>query len=221
MHMLRGRANRMDITRRSLLALGLPALAACQSRSLGRLSAPDPFSINVPFDGQGVTDTRPGCWGTAGYRDFLALFTKVPAGQRIRLLGFEGDCFANIHGDAPRGTECSLLAGFITATVGPNTKDGVSYLGGIEESPLARSSPSPFVDPRTDAQSDCPLFVCDSVTANNSKTRIAIQRDYRRQHVLFDQNNCLLIRQAVFLNDTGFPVHMETTGIVEFEYVDV
>lgn len=183
------------------------------------------LSINLPFDAIGQDDPRPGCWGKAGYCDVLVPFTAVPAGRRVRILAFNGDCYAYINGDPQPGKHVGIMAGMITSTSGPmegeGIIDGIKYIGGFNDaSPFSKAKASPDVDPRTVAMSDCCLYVCDSVATDKSTCRIRIERDWSRIAAILDDKNCLLMRQALFLNDTGCSVHMEMTGVLEYEYVD-
>lgn len=184
------------------------------------------FSINLPFDSAGQADPRTGCWGTAGYCDVLVQFKEVPDGKHVRILSFLGDCYAFLRGVAPAGTNCGILCGFITATKGPfpdnpDVISGIKYIGGFNDaSPLANATPSHLINPTDGAYSDCDLFLCDSVGPTRANTRISVQVNFPDDLGILDANNCLLMRQALFLNDTGCPVHMEFTGVIEFDYVD-
>lgn len=186
-------------------------------------------SVNFPFDSVGEEDPRPGCWGKAGYCDVLVPFLGVPEGKRVRLVSFHGDCYAYLNGraivSAVPGSNCGICCGFITKTSGPlpdgtpGIIDGIKFIGGFDDgSPLAKARPATQIDPRAGAYDDCNVYLCDSIGYTKANTRIAIDRT-DLQGVL-DEHHCLLMRQAFFLNDTSLPVHMEITGVIEYEYVD-
>ena len=166
------------------------------------------FSINFAYDSQNqAPDTRPGCWGQAGFWDFPIIFQDVPAGQEVRLVRMDGDCYGFIHGAAPDGTHAGVLCGLITRAA-PDGKGGW----------VAANQPTPYLDPIDQGSGDCPLFCCHSVGPDSSTFRIPINADLA--NAVLDANNVALARMAVFLNDTGLPIHLEWTGVIQFEYIN-
>ena len=168
------------------------------------MNYPLQFSVNIAFDNEGTPDTRPTTWGNAAYADTPVPFVNIPKGKKVRLLRWDGDFYAFIHGNAPPGTHAGLLAGILTQA---------KLVNGIWQ---AANQPSPYVDPSVQASAGCPLFVCHSVGADSSTCRIPINVDLSAGGLL--DESVFLMRQALFLNDTGLPIHMEMTGVVSFQY---
>jgi hypothetical protein len=150
------------------------------------------FSTNVPFDSPGVPDTRPGTWGNAAYDDVAIPFVNVPDGYRVRVLRIYGDFIAWPHGRIKPGTDAGALFGILTPS----------------------ATQSPFVGPGLGA-SGCFVYLQQGV--GREPVRAAFDFDVAAGGLL-DPDNSMLVRRAVFLNETGVSIHMEPTFIVEFRY---
>jgi len=150
------------------------------------------FSTNVPYDAQGTPDTRPGTWGDAGYDDVAIPFVNVPAGYRVRVLRVYGDFVAWPHGRIRLGTDAGALFGILTPS----------------------AAQSPFVGAGL-GSSGCFIYLQQGVGAE--PVRAAFDFDVAAGGLL-DADNTMLVRRAVFLNETGVSIHMEPTFVVEFRY---
>lgn len=176
------------------------------------------FSFNLAYDTAG----EPGQpWGSLAFVDSPIKFNP-PAGQRVQLMKFQGTVYAYINGPggvpetAPAGTAMGLLAGFLTETT--QNASG-QYVANNQPSPDA-AFPVPGILPSNQPQSGCPWFFSGSVTAAVNKETWIVDLDLSsNENAKLDANNVLLVRQAIFLNNTGMPIHMEVSGIIEFQYV--
>jgi hypothetical protein len=198
------------------------------------------FSINLPYDvvppGQtaygaqtAVADPREGEWGTVTFYDCWCLIPNVPAGKRVQLKKFSGDAYGFSRGavayviDKDPG-RCAVLVGIITDTKPPAVAGQIQYFGPQVNAdgslnwgtPLCNNQIAPEA-PGTAAQSGCAMFKCEAMTAGGT-FRIPICEDLSGTAPL-DSNNAFVMRQSTFLNDTGLPVHMEFTGVIEYEFV--
>jgi hypothetical protein len=150
------------------------------------------FSTNVPYDSAGVPDTRPGTWGNAGVADTPIPFTNVPEGYRVRVLRIYGDHIAWPHGRIKPGTDAGVLFGIITPS----------------------ATQSPYVGPGLGA-SGCFVYLQQGV--GESPVRAPFDFNVAAGGLL-DPDNVMIVRNALFLNQTGASIHMEATFIVEFRY---
>jgi len=150
------------------------------------------FSINITWDAEGTPDERPGTWGKATFVDTPIPFVNVPAGYRVRLLRAYGDHIAYPHGDVEAGKYAGVLFGILT------NQDGQS----------------PYVGPGL-GSAGCPLYIQNFTP--NGQTR-AFDFALASESSLVGRDNTMIFRQAVFLNETGVPIHMEATAVVEFRY---
>jgi hypothetical protein len=156
------------------------------------VTAPCSFSTNVPYDNAGTPDTRPGTWGNAAAQLTGIPFQNVPAGYLVRITRVYGDVVAWPHGQINPGTFSGILSGLTNTT------------------PIQ----SPFV-PAPLGNSGCFLYVQDRAGANG--TRIPLEVSAIKNGLL-NADNILILKQAVFLNETGASIHMETTLVIEFVY---
>lgn len=186
---------------RAAIAL-LAVIAVISFPRPGRVSADVPpipcvhetciFSTNVPYDSAGTPDTRPGTWGNAGSDDVAIPFVNVPADYRVRVLRIYGDFIAWPHGRIKPGTDAGALFGIVTPS----------------------ATQSPFVGPGLGA-SGCFIYLQQGV--GPEPVRAAFDFNVAAGGLL-DPDNTMLVRRAVFLNETGVSIHMEPTFIVEFRY---
>lgn len=161
-------------------------------------------SGNFPADLYGPVDTRmagqvcaggPCIWGRADSA-VLPIRFHPPAGYRVRIVALRGDVVAwikSLPGDAPTPAESAagILGGFQTTSSG-GTPD-CDYCA-----------------------SGCPVYVQDSVTEKEPKTRMAFNYDH--VGLLLDDDNVFNAKIASWLNTTGKPIHMEITYTIQFRY---
>jgi|SRR5579859_2501279 len=150
------------------------------------------FSTNFASDQLGTPDTRPGTWGNAGVIDFSIPFTNVPAGKRVHIMRIYGDFLMWAHGACPDNTQAGGLTGLLKTSGGQ----------------------SPFVGPGLGAFG-CFFYIQSGCASEPSREPFDFDVS---QGGLLDTDNKMTLRQAVFLNNTGLPIHMETTMVVEFQY---
>jgi hypothetical protein len=153
---------------------------------------PCSFSTNVPFDSAGQPDSRPGTWGSAAAYTVPIPFLNVPKGYQVRILRFYGDVIAWPHGQIVPGTFAGVLSGLTNTT----------------------PDPSGFV-PTGLGSGGCFLYVQGTVGQEG------LTRPISESHIadgLLNADNILNLKQAVFLNETGVSIHMETTLVIDFSY---
>lgn len=190
--------------------------AACFNCIAWMLALPSPYiaSGNFPSDLYGPVDTRmagqicgggPCIWGRADYA-VLPIRFRPPAGYRVRILALRGDLIAwikTLPGDpaTPLESAAGILGGFQT-TSSLNASNGGSGAEG-----------SARCDYCSD---DCPLYIQDSVTEKQAKTRAPF--NYTDVGLLLDLDNMLNAKIAAWLNTTGKPIHVELTYTIQFRY---
>ena len=150
------------------------------------------FSTNAPFDSPGVPDTRPGTWGNAAAYYLPIPFVDVPAGFRVRITRVYGDVIGWPHGQIVPGTFSGILSG-LTTTTAPQ---------------------SPFVGPGL-GSAGCFLYLQGQLGTEGTRLAIDIPNI---TNGLLNADNILMMVEAIFLNETGVSIHMETTLVVEFVY---
>lgn len=165
-----------------------------------------PFTVsgNFPRDLYGPVDTRmaglvcaggPCIWGNAD-ADVLPITFHPPAGYRVRILGLRGDLIAwikSLPGDKATRLESAagVLIGFQTTS----------------------SKASAHCEYCADG---CPLYLQDSVTEKQPKTRAPFL--YDNLDMLLDTDHVLHLKLASYLNTTGKPIHLEGTYTVIYRF---
>lgn len=170
------------------------------------LSILGPYTVsgNFPRDLYGPVDTRmagqtcadgPCIWGHAEAA-VLPITFHPPDGYRVRILSLRGD-----------------LVGWVKSLPGdPATpvESAAGVLGGFQTSSSSGSVQCDF------CADGCPLYVQDSLTEKQPKTRAAF--DYNDVGLLLDSDNVLNAKIASWLNTTGKPIHVEITYTIRFRY---
>ena len=151
------------------------------------------FSTNFAYTNEGVTDTRPGTWGKASAFDFTIPFVNVPPGKRVLITRIYGDFLMWPHGVIAANSAAGGLTGLLTTSSGQ----------------------SPFVSTGLGSQGS--FFYIQS-GCDGTPQRAPFDFNVSNGGLL-DPDNKMILRIAVFLNTTGVPIHMETTLVVEFQYV--
>jgi len=149
-------------------------------------------SGNFADDLIGTPDTRPGTWGTAGVA-YHELRFHPPDGCAVKLLSISGD----------------LLAWTRNWSYG---KAGV--LVGIHRTLWGGKNPWAPCDYCTEDVILYRQLGVDGLRAHTTE----FDRRFKRG-VLVGPDNCLKFKHAVWLNETGQLVHIETTWTIEFQWV--
>jgi hypothetical protein len=151
-----------------------------------------PFSAatNHSDDLLGTPDSRPDTWGTAGYAVRRIEF-HPPAGYRTRILRVYGD-FQGWVRKNPSGNCLGVLWGL--ATTAPE--------GSARVTPAADNT---F------------LYIQDSVCGTQRNFRAPVDYDTRHGGLL-GPDNVLISKTAVWLNETGEPVHMEPSFTIVYQF---
>ncbi len=147
-------------------------------------------SGNFSDDLAGQPDTRPGTWGTAGVAYHQVAF-HPPAGCAVKILSISGDVVAWIR-DYSYGQAGVLVGIHRQMWGGKNPWAACDYCS--EDTPFYRQM----------AVSEKP----ETTTFDHAY----------RAGWLVGPDNTLWFKHAVWLNDTGQPVHLETTWTIEFQW---
>lgn len=176
-----------------LLALCLLSIAACHRRPKANNCITDlcTLSINYPYDAVGEIDTRPGTWGRTAYDDGRIQFTNVPKGYRVRIERTYGNVTARLHGAAPPETYVGVLFGLITTNTVASSYATLSSGG-------------------------CMLYLQADI--GPGQARIIPFDVNTHASGLLESDSVLLIRRAIYLNETEVSVHIEPSLVVEFHY---
>jgi hypothetical protein len=150
-------------------------------------------STNFAADLTGTPDSRPGTWGNAGVITFKIHFS-IPPGDRVRILRVYGDFLVWPKGKATEGTYAGALFGLLS-----DSPDGIPFPMGDF---LAQN---------------CFLYV---QTATGGKPERAPFDTVVATGGLLGTDNTLYVKIAVWLNDTGLPIHMEPTWVSVFQVED-
>ena len=151
-----------------------------------------PFSAstNHSDDILGTPDHRPDTWGTAGYAVHRLEF-HPPKGYRARILRVYGD-FQGWVRKNPSGNCVGVLWGLTTTA------------------PEGSARVTPAAD-------NTFLYVQDSVCGADRTFRAPVDYDTRHGGLL-GPDNVLLSKVAVWLNETGEPVHMEPSFTIVYQF---
>jgi hypothetical protein len=151
-----------------------------------------PFSAatNHADDIIGTPDGRPATWGTTGYGVHAIQF-HPPAGYRTRILRVYGD-FQGWLRKNPSGNCVGVLWGLQTTA-----KEGSERV--------------------TPAADNTLTYVQDSICGTDGR-KFRADFDYKIAAGLLEPDNVLNSKVAVWLNETGEPVHMEPSFVVVYRY---
>ena len=164
-------------------------LALCLSMGAAECERACSFGTNFSADIKGDPDTRQDTWGDAGYT-VKAITFRPPPGYRVRILRVYGDFVV-----WPLGR------------VGPGRFAGV-LLG------LQTSGPEGSV--RADWAGDNTMLYIQDATGGEAR-RAGFDFDTKAGGLL-EADHKLLVKMAVWLNDTGLPIHMEPSMVVVYRY---
>lgn len=150
-------------------------------------------AANFAVDLTGTPDTRPNTWGTAGYVVWPVHF-DAPSGYRVRILRVYGDLLIWPKGRAVEGAYAGTLLSLHTSP---------------PETPISRYSPL-MVD-------NCFLYI--QLATGGRPERAAFDNAVATGGLLA-KDNTLYVKVAVWLNDTGLPIHIEPTWVTVFQIED-
>jgi hypothetical protein len=152
-------------------------------------------SSNLTWDALGTPDARPGAWGNNATVIVPYTFMNVPGGYRVEVERMYGDVIAWIHATPPvlplAGSHAGVL--FSVQSTAPDS-------GGL-----------------TNAESNCFIYHQGAVPAEGSLTSPFDNRTDGGGVLNLD--NTMNVKLAVFLNDSGAPVHQELTFIVGYRFI--
>ncbi len=162
-------------------------------------------SGNFPRDQYGAVDDRlpgvscnvgPCIWGRAA-ADSLPIRFSPPAGYRVRILKLRGDLIA-----WPK-----VLDG--QPAVSPSAYAGV--LLGFSTTGAEGSTKCDFCADNT------PLYVQGAIHGG-AAIRVPYSYDYRDERVILGDDNVLVLKLASFLSTIPYPLHLEGTYTISFEF---
>jgi hypothetical protein len=172
------------------------------------VSAPCTVSGNFPRDLYGPIDLRmpglscnvgPCIWGHAD-SDSLTIHFHPPAGYAVHILRLRGDLISwpKVLGDQPPvgdSRDAGVLVGFSTS------------------SPVAASA-CDF------AAEGVFLYIQDAIHGGGAR-RAPFDYDYSRESIYLGSDSAMLVKLAVFLNSTGYPIHEEVTYTVTARFEQI
>lgn len=146
-------------------------------------------AANFADDILGEKDTRPGTWGTAGYALHRITF-RPPAGYRVRINRVYGDFLIWPRGKVEDGRFAGALFGLQTT--------------------------APDGSARADLAADNTCLYIQTATGGQA-SRVGFDHDVSAA-CLLEPDNVLVVKVAVWLNDTGREIHMEPTFTMVYSY---
>jgi hypothetical protein len=145
-------------------------------------------ATNFSADILGQPDTRPGTWGTAGAATWQIKFTPPPD-KVVQVLRVYGDVVAWPRGKVEKGYFAGVLFGLQTSAPDGSTRG-------------------------TLLADNCFLYLQDVVTEEGKRTPF----DLRFDEVFLQPDNVLVVKVAVWLNDTSREIHIEPTFSVVYKF---
>ena len=146
-------------------------------------------ATNFSVDLLGTPDNRPDTWGTAASSIKLITF-KPPKGYRVRILRVYGDLLAWPIGRVSEGKFAGVLFGLQTT--------------------------APEGSIRMDWGADNTLLYLQDATGGEVR-RSSFDHDVSVGGLL-PPDNKLLVKMAVWLNDTGLPIHIEPSFVMVYRF---
>lgn len=146
-------------------------------------------ATNLSVDLKGVPDTRPDTWGTADYA-VKAITFNPPPGYRVRILRVYGDFLIWPIGKVEPGKFAGVLLGLQTT--------------------------APEGSSRIDLAADNTMLYIQDATGGGPR-RAEFDYDVSTGGLL-QSDNKLLVKMAVWLNDTGLAIHMEPSFVMVYRY---
>jgi len=146
-------------------------------------------ATNLSVDIKGEPDFRQDTWGTAGYA-VKAITFNPPPGYRVRILRVYGDFLAWPIGKVEPGKFAGVLLGLQTTAPDGSTK--------------------------MDWGADNTMLYIQDATGGGPR-RAGFDYDVSDGGLL-QPDNKLLVKMAVWLNDTGLTIHMEPSFVMVYRY---
>lgn len=156
---------------------------------LALVLGPYSAATNHATDLEGDPDSREGTWGTAGAVSHRIVF-KPPVGYRVRVLRVYGDFLTWPIGKVESGKFAGTLWGL--QTTGPD--------GSARADPIA---------------DNCFLYI--QLATGGEPARASVNYDVREGGLL-GPDHILVSKHAVWLNDTGLKIHMESSFVLVYQF---
>ncbi len=153
---------------------------------------------NFSVDLRGDPDNRVATWGTAAAEAWTMTF-RPPEGHGVEIRGVAGDL---VSWPTEMGTT--------PATVPEGRFAGVLFGLGSSSSGHG-STKADFFDEHTF------LYIQDVVDQSGSRTRF--NQEYEACSVFLNEDHKLIVKVAVWLNDTGRMIHMEPTFTLQYRFI--
>lgn len=147
-------------------------------------------ATNFTTDILGEPDTRPDTWGRAGTSVWKIRFTPPPAGHRVRIMRVYGDFLIWPKGKVEDGRFAGALLGLQTT--------------------------APEGSVRADLAADNTMLYVQTATAGKPE-RVAFDYDVSAGGLL-EADHVLVVKVAVWLNDTERAIHCEPTFTMVYKY---
>jgi len=148
------------------------------------------FSTNL----EGDPDTRPSTWGMAKAQTWTLQFTPLPNTQ-VEILEVSGD----------------LVAWPTTGGLGPAIVEPGRFAGVL----FGLQTTEPEGSTRAFPASDNTLVYIQDAVAQEPR-RASFDRHIRRT---LPADNKIIVKVAVWLNDTGYKIHIEPTFTIKYRFV--
>lgn len=165
-------------------------VVAAPGNCIGVPCSNDP--INLPFDSVGSScPTGVGItWGTCAGQEVAIQFDNVPVGYTVKLIRVYGDFIAWVHGKVPEGTNSGVLWGLYNSA--NNYSSTLQY-----------------------ASNGTYTYFQGAVNATNFRGSF----DTTFVNATLPPNNVIINHNAIFLNDTGQSIHMESTFTLVYQFI--
>jgi len=167
----------------------LLTLALFALTGCGQILGPYSAATNHADDILGAPDTRPGTWGTTGYNVHTIQF-HPPAGYRTRILRVYGD-----------------FQGWLRKNASGNC---VGVLWGLQTT-------APEGSERVTPAADNTLIYRQQAICERAPFYLEFDTDVSVAGML-PADNKLYSKAAVFMNETGEPVHMEPSFTIVYQF---
>lgn len=153
---------------------------------------------NFAADLRGQPDNRPATWGTAEATAWTITFSPTE-GKLVEILGVEGDLVSwpTEMGNTPATVEEGRFAGVLLGLGNSSSGSG--------------STKADFLDDNTF------LYIQDVVDQHGARSRF--QQEYGACSVLLNEDHEVMVKVAVWLNDTGRMIHMEPTFTIKYRFI--
>ena len=147
-------------------------------------------STNYSVDLQGTPDTRPGTWGYAGNVDWRMPFYPGRSGYaKTKIVNVWGNWVAWTRDAAPAGKKSGLLFSLMATNAVASTDADFASTG-------------------------CALFLQGATDGSPFTEEFHIQP----VNFMLADDNVLIVRAAVFLNELATSIHIEPSFVIEYQF---